>query len=183
MAGEGFMDKFGRNRRWAQERSCKDFTGASTNQHMKKLSAFLLAVGFSFGVFAQTKTLLNLDKSGVAIQGYDPIAFFSDHHPMMGKPEFTSHADGATYYFASKEHKALFDKDPMKYEPCFGGYCAYGVSHNKLAHVDVEAFQIVDGKLYMQYSKSVRDSFNEDQKGNLGKANQNWPSLLEKKGM
>jgi YHS domain-containing protein len=100
----------------------------------------------------------------------------------MGKPEFASQAGGATYQFASKEHKELFDKEPAKYEPQFGGYCAYGVSHNKLAQVDVDAFQIVDGKLYMQYSKSVRDSFNEDQMGNLGKANQNWPGLLEKKG-
>lgn len=150
---------------------------------MKKLSAFLLAVGLAFSVSAQTKTLLNLDKAGVAIQGYDPVAFFTDHHPVMGKAEFTSHADGATYQFASKEHKELFDKEPAKYEPCFGGYCAYGVSHNKLALVDVEAFQIVDGKLYMQYSKSIRDDFNKDQKGNLGKANQNWPGLLEKKGM
>jgi len=70
----------------------------------------------------------------------------------------------------------------MKYEPQFGGYCAYGVSHDKLAPVEIDAFQIVDGKLYMQYSKSIRDSFNEDQKGNLGKAMQNWPGLVEKKG-
>lgn len=149
---------------------------------MKKISAFLLAVGLTFCVSAQTKTLLNLDSSGVAIQGYDPVAFFTDHHPVKGKADFTSHADGATYQFASKEHKELFDKDSTKYEPVFGGYCAYGVSRDKLALVDVEAFQIVDGKLILQYSKSIRDSFNEDQKGNLGKANQNWPGLVEKKG-
>jgi len=149
---------------------------------MKKLSALLLAVGLTLCVSAQTKTLLNLDKSGVAIQGYDPVAFFTDHHPVMGKTEFVSQANGATYQFVSKEHKELFEKEPAKYEPQFGGYCAYGVSHNKLAPVEIEAFQIVEGKLYMQYSKSIRDSFNEDQKGNLGKANQNWPGLLEKKG-
>lgn len=141
-----------------------------------------MALGFTLCVSAQTKTLLNVDKSGVAIQGYDPVAFFTDHKPVMGKKEFTSHSDGATYQFVSQEHKALFDKEPAKYEPLFGGYCAYGVSHDKLAPVDVDAFQIVDGKLYMQYSKSIRDSFNEDQKGNLSKANQNWPGLVEKKG-
>ena len=161
---------------------CKDLPRVPTKNHMKKLSALLLAAGFALGVSAQTKTLLNLDKSGVAIQGYDPVAFFSDHHPVMGKSEFISQADGATYQFVSKEHKELFGKEPAKYEPLFGGYCAYGVSHDKLAPVDVEAFQIVDGKLCMQYSKSVRDSFNEDQKGNLNKANQNWPGLVEKKG-
>jgi YHS domain-containing protein len=149
---------------------------------MKQLSALLLAVGLAVSASAQTKTLLNLDKAGVAIQGYDPVAFFTDHHPIMGKSEFSSKADGATYQFVSKEHKDLFDKEPAKYEPVFGGYCAYGVSRNKLAPIDVEAFQIVDGKLILQYSKSVRDSFNEDQKGNLTKANQNWPGLLDKKG-
>jgi len=126
--------------------------------------------------------LLNLDRSGVAIQGYDPVAFFTDHSPVKGKPEFTSSADGATYQFASQEHKELFEKDPMKYEPAFGGYCAYGVSRNKLAPVDVDAYQIVDGKLLLQYSKSIRDSFNQDQKSNLTKANENWPGLVEKKG-
>ena len=151
---------------------------------MKKLSALLLAAGFTLCVSAQTQTkmLLNVDKSGLAIQGYDPVAFFTDHAPMKGMAEFTSSADGATYQFASKEHKELFDKDPMKYEPAFGGYCAYGVSRNKLKAVDVEAYQIVDGKLILQYSKSIRDNFNQDQQGNLGKANQNWPGLVEKKG-
>jgi hypothetical protein len=76
----------------------------------------------------------------------------------------------------------LFKGNPSKYEPAFGGYCAYGVSRGKLAEIDVTAFQIVDGRLLLQYSKSVRSSFNEDTKGNLGKADANWPGLVEKKG-
>jgi len=151
---------------------------------MKTLSALLLVGGLAISASAQmqTKTLLNLDKTGLAVQGYDPVAFFTDHMAVKGKPEFTSKADGAMYRFASEEHKELFDKEPAKYEPAFGGYCAYGVSRNKLAPIDVDAFQVVDGKLFLQYSKSVRDSFNEDQQGNLMKANQNWPTLVEKKG-
>jgi hypothetical protein len=90
--------------------------------------------------------------------------------------------DGAIYFFASPEHKALFLQNPAKYEPQFGGYCAYGVSRNKLVEIDVDAFQIVDGKLLLQYSKGVRDDFNEDAKANLAKANANWPVLLAKKG-
>jgi YHS domain-containing protein len=131
---------------------------------------------------AQTKTLLNLDKTGVATQGYDPVAFFTDNKPVKGTTQWVAKRDGATYLFASKEHRDLFLKEPAKYKPVFGGYCAYGVSHNKLAEVDVEAFQIVDGKLLMQYSKGVRDDFNKDTKGNLSKANANWPGLLEKNG-
>jgi len=90
--------------------------------------------------------------------------------------------DGAIYFFASKEHKELFAQDPAKYEPAFGGYCAYGVSRNKLVEIDVEASQVVDGKLLLQYSKGVRDDFNQDVKGNLAKADANWPALLAKKG-
>src|SRR5262249_40770483 len=149
---------------------------------MKKYSALLITLGLAISASAQTKTLLNLDKSGVAIQGYDPVAFFTEHHPVKGKPELTSMHDGATYHFASQTDKDLFDKEPATYEPVFGGCCAYGVSRDKLAPIDVDAFQIVDGKLLLQYSKSIRDNFNQDQKGNLVKATQNWPALVNKNG-
>jgi YHS domain-containing protein len=149
---------------------------------MKKLALFLLAVGLALPVFAQTKTLLNLDTSGVAIQGYDPVAFFTDHKPVKGDPKFLIKHDGAIYYFASKEHRNLFKETPAKYEPEFGGYCAYGVSRNKLVEIDVEAFQIVNGRLLLQYSTDVRDKFNKDAAANLAKADANWPVLVAKKG-
>lgn len=144
------------------------------------LVGLLLVVGTP--VFAGTKSLLNLDKSGLAIQGYDPVAFFTESKPVKGKPEFKSTYQGATYLFASAENKMRFDKDPAKYEPAFGGFCAYGVSRNKLVEIEPEAFQIVDGRLLLQYSKGVRNDFNKDTQGNLAKANSNWPMLLEKKG-
>jgi hypothetical protein len=97
-------------------------------------------------------------------------------------PEFSARHNGALYYFASKKHHDLFKTDPAKYEPAFGGYCAYGVSRNKLVEIDVDAFQIVDGRLLLQYNKGVRDDFNKDSRGNLAKANANWPALVEKKG-
>ena len=149
---------------------------------MKNFLSATLAVAFALPVLAQTKSLLNLDKSGLAIQGYDPVAFFTGNKPVKGKPEFHSTHRSATYRFASQEHKELFEKNPAKYEPAFGGYCAYGVSRNKLVEIDVEAFQIVDGKLLLQYSKGVRNDFNKEPKGNLAKANTNWPALVEKKG-
>lgn len=142
----------------------------------------LLVLGLAFPAIIQAKSLLNLDKEGVAIQGYDPVAFFTDHKPVKGKPEFPIRRNGAVYFFASQEHRELFKKDPAKYEPSFGGYCAYGVSKGKLVEIDVEAFQMVDGHLLLQYSKGVRDEFNKDMKGNLGKAEGNWPGLVDKKG-
>jgi hypothetical protein len=76
----------------------------------------------------------------------------------------------------------LFKDDPAKYEPAFGGYCAFGVSRNKLVEIDVDAFQIVDGRLLLQYNKGIRDDFSKDAKGNLAKASANWPLLVEKRG-
>ena len=147
---------------------------------MKKLYLALLTLILALPLVAETKPLHNLDKSGVAIQGYDPVAFFTDSKPVKGRAEFLARHDGAIYYFASKEHRDLFKADPIKYEPVFGGYCAFGVSRNKLVEIDVDAFQIMDGRLLLQYSKGVRGNFNKDPKGNLAKANANWPTLAEK---
>lgn len=149
---------------------------------MKRFLPTILLLLTALPVLAQTKSLLNLDKTGVAIQGYDPVAFFTDNKPVKGDAKFPVRHNGATYLFASKEHRDTFKTDRAKYEPAFGGYCAYGVSRGKLVEIDVDAFQIVDGKLLLQYSKGVRDDFNKDAKGNLTKAAANWPTLVEKKG-
>jgi YHS domain-containing protein len=149
---------------------------------MKQIAIAILTAAMALNAWAETKTLLNLDKSGIAIQGHDPVAFFTDNKPVKGKPEFVARHAGATYLFASKEHRDTFKADPAKYEPAFGGYCAFGVSKNRLIEIDVEAFQIVDGKLLLQYSKGIREDFNKDTKGNLAKANANWTGLVEKKG-
>ena len=151
---------------------------------MKKIILSLVVAALALPGLAQTaaKTLVNVDSSGVAIQGYDPVAFFLDGKPVKGDQKFLLKHDGAIYLFASKEHKDLFKADPAKSTPEFGGYCAYGVSRNKLVEIDVDAFQIVDGKLLLQYSKGIRDDFNKDAKGNLAKANANWTGLVAKKG-
>lgn len=141
-----------------------------------------MLLSLACSVLGQTNTLVNVDKTGLALQGHDPVAFFTDNQPVKGRPEFQSVHRGATYRFATAANKARFDKDPDKYAPAFGGFCAYGVSKNKLVGVDVEAFQIVDGRLLLQYSKGVRNDFNKDAPGNLKRADQNWPALVEQKG-
>jgi YHS domain-containing protein len=99
----------------------------------------------------------------------------------MGRAEFESEFEGAKYHFASKKHKELFDKEPKKYVPQFGGYCAYGVGRNALVPIKIEAWQIVDGRLLLQKNLGIRDDFNEDAMGNLKKADERWPKLVEKK--
>ena len=154
----------------------------STNSVMKKFVLAWAIASITLSVTAQTRSLLNLNNNGLAIQGYDPVAFFTDGKPVKGRPGFAIQHNGALYYFASKEHRDLFRADPAKYEPSFGGFCAYGVSRNKLVPIDVDAFQIVNGRLLLQYSKGVRDDFNKDTKTNLAKADNNWPGLVESKG-
>jgi YHS domain-containing protein len=149
---------------------------------MKKPLLLAAILTLALPLFGQSKTLLNVDKAGLALQGYDPVAFFTENKPVKGKAEFKSVRQGATYQFASAENKAQFDTEPAKFEPALGGYCAYGVSRNKLVSIDVEAFQIVNGRLLLQYSKGVRNDFNKDAPGNLAKADANWPGLVEKKG-
>jgi YHS domain-containing protein len=148
---------------------------------MKRVFLLLLLL-ISLPAFGQNKTLLNLDKQGVAIQGYDPVAFFTQNRPVKGRPEFESKYHGARYLFASAEDKSAFDANPAKYEPQFGGFCAYAASQNHTAPVKIEAFQIVNGRLLMQYDLDVRNKFNKDTQGNLQKADKNWPGIVQKEG-
>lgn len=120
---------------------------------------------------------VNVDPAGLAIQGYDPVAYFTDGKPVKGDGKFQSEYQGAKYDFASAEHKAAFDKDPARYAPQFGGFCAYGVSQGHTAPADPTVFQIVDGRLLLQYSGGASEAFNRDKDGNLKKADTNWPKL------
>jgi len=131
---------------------------------------------------SESKILANVDKSGVGVQGYDPTAFFTEGRPVKGDPSHASTYRGVTYHFASSAAKVRFDAGPADYEPQFGGYCAYGVSRGSASPIQVEAFQIVDGRLLLQYSGKVRDLFNADAAGNLKLADEKWPALVEKKG-
>lgn len=150
---------------------------------LTKLACLLvLGVGLAAQAHAQSKTLINVDKAGVAVQGYDVVAYFTDGKPTKGNPQFASGHGGGTYHFASAEHKGTFDKEPAKYAPQFGGYCAWAVSKNSLAKIEPDAFQIVGGRLLLQYDKSIRDKFSKDTTGNLAKADGNWPGLVAKKG-
>lgn len=150
---------------------------------MKILARILPALcllAFSFTARAEPRP--NVDKDGLALQGYDPVAFFTDGKPVLGKEEFHSSFHDATYRFASAEHQAMFEKNPAKYEPQFGGFCAYGVAKGHLAPVKIDAFQIVKDRLLMQYDSEVKNAFNKDQHGNLETADKNWPTLNAKDG-
>lgn len=115
-----------------------------------------------------------------AIRGYDPVAYFTEERPVKGSSEFTTDHNGATWHFSSKENKALFDGNPEKYSPQYGGYCAYGMANGFVVSTDPDAFSLVDGKLYLNYSLSVRKTWLKDVPGNIKSADENWLSKSAK---
>ena len=127
------------------------------------------------------KHYLNLDRNGVIIKGYDPVAYFTDGKPVKGDAKFESNYEGAKYRFASQEHKKLFDADPAKYAVQYGGFCGYAVSQGYTATVDPDAWLIADGRLILQYSKGALEKWKANAES-LKKADSNWPTIVEKKG-
>ena len=140
------------------------------------LAGLLLAGARTFSA-----ELVNADRNAkVALQAYDPVAFFTDSKATKGSPFIsTTHGD-YRYFFASEEHKAAFEKAPEKYLPAYGGYCAYGISVGKLFPVEIETWEIVDGRLLLQFNQSVKTKFAEHKAENLKNAEMNWPELVAK---
>ena len=120
-------------------------------------------------------------KSGVAFDGYDPVAYHLDAKPAKGRPEFKHAWMGAEWRFASAGNRDLFAGDPEKYAPQYGGFCAYGVAQGYKVKFDPDAFSIVDGKLYVNYDKSVQAKWKADVPGFIEQADAKWPALREKK--
>jgi YHS domain-containing protein len=114
---------------------------------------------------------------GIAIRGYDPVAYFREGGPREGKPELSASHGGATWRFASAEHKALFETDPERYLPAYGGFCAYGTSRGYLVKIEPEAWSIIGGRLYLNYDLGVRKTWLDDPKAYIARADTNWPRL------
>jgi YHS domain-containing protein len=123
---------------------------------------------------------INKTSDGVAIKGYDPVAYFVDRKPVKGSREFEYVWMGAKWHFSSAEHRDLFIKNPEKYALEYGGYCAFAVSRGSTADIDPEAWTIVNGKLYLNLSKKIRDKWSKDIPGNIKKADENWPNILKR---
>ncbi len=119
------------------------------------------------------------ETAGVAINGYDPVAYFTEGKPVEGDPSITSDWLDAKVQFATAENKAMFDADPEKYAPKYGGFCAYAVSKGYTASTDPDAWSIYQGRLYLNFSKSVRALWSLNKSGNVRSADANWPGVLD----
>lgn len=117
-------------------------------------------------------------RRGAAINGYDPVAYFKDGAPVKGDTGITHSWNGAEWRFASAENRDVFARAPEAYAPQFGGYCAWAVSQGYTASTDPNAWRIVNGKLYLNYSRRVQRRWEQDVSGNIAKGNANWPDVL-----
>lgn len=115
---------------------------------------------------------------GVAIEGYDTVAYFTDGQATKGSEAFAYDWLGVTWLFANAEHRDLFAAQPVDYAPQYGGHCALGAAFGEsTANIDPEAWSIVDGKLYLQYSKGGREEWERDRANMIAAADQKWPEV------
>lgn len=146
---------------------------------MRTITPLLLLLAFTLPAFADepvNKTLL-----GNAIEGYDVVAYFTQGKPVKGSSDHEVEWNGATWRFASAAHRSLFAKDPAKYAPQYGGFCAFGVSRGYAVGIDPGAWKIVDGKLYLNYDRDVQAEWVKDIPGYISRADANWPKIVAEK--
>lgn len=119
--------------------------------------------------------------AGKAINGYDPVAYFTEKKPVMGDPKFSYDWQGATWTFATAKNRDAFKAQPEQYAPQYGGYCAFGLARGYKAPTEPDAWTIDDGKLYLNYNLKVREDWDRDRKTYIQKADQNWPQVKNAK--
>ena len=124
---------------------------------------------------------VNKTGAGVAMRGFDPVAYFAENKPVPGHDRHQHAWNGARWYFANAENLDAFVKDPEQYAPRYGGFCAYAVSHGYTADGDPQVWKIVDGRLYLNYNRDAQQAWEEDIPGNIAKGNENWPGFLKRK--
>ncbi|MFN7054583.1 YHS domain-containing (seleno)protein [Hyphomonas sp.] len=115
--------------------------------------------------------------SDLAVQGYDPVAYFNQGQPVRGSRDFTTSWMGAIFRFASAANRDAFIANPEAFAPQYGGYCAWAVSQGYHAKGDARFWKIVDGKLYLNYDASVQRKWEADVPGFISSADQNWPRI------
>jgi YHS domain-containing protein len=125
----------------------------------------------------QSDSSFNKGRDGVAVKGYDVVAYFTEKKPIKGDPQYSYQYKGATYNFVSTVHVNLFARNPEAYLPQYGGYCTVGTSMGHKADIDPESWAVIDGKLYLNSSKGAQKLFDKDPQSAIKKADQNWAKL------
>lgn len=141
-----------------------------------RLLSFLVLATLFVTVATAQKSAVFSTKDG-AIKGYDPVAYFKEGKPVKGSKDFSYEWQSATWYFSSEENLVIFKERKEAYAPQFGGYCAYGMSSGKKYKIEPEAWKIVDGKLYLNYSLKIQEKWEADEASLIKEADANWKKV------
>ena len=137
----------------------------------------LTVAALSAGLPAFAGELISTDNNNLALSGYDPVAYFTQSRPVEGNPDINLEWQGANWQFATAEHRTMFEGNPEKYAPRYGGFCAGGMSLGRKQVVDPEAWMIVEGKLFMGGSHGAITYMEKDTDTKIAKADKNWETL------
>ena len=144
-----------------------------------KLNILLASIFMLIGLTSHAIAANIHTNSTTGVQGYDLVSYHSNNSPVRGSGHHVSVHDGVTYLFVSKENKQAFDKNPQKYIPAYGGYCAYGVSVGKKFIGDPQVWKIVDGKLYLNLDTNVQKEWLKDVPGRIKAADKHWAQIKD----
>ena len=117
------------------------------------------------------------ESGGVAIGGYDPVAYFTDGKPVRGAAQFSAQYKGSTFHFSSKANRDAFAANAAKYAPQYGGFCAFGTAGGYKAATQPEAFTVVDDNLYLNYNRDIQKQWSKDIPGYVKSADGKWPEV------
>lgn len=121
--------------------------------------------------------LVNAGPDGVAVKGYDVVAYFTEGRPVRGDERYAHSWQEATWYFANETHLAAFAAEPARYAPRYGGFCAGGVALGNRSPIDPEAFVIIDGRLYLSFDEPTAENFEATADESIAKADANWDRI------
>ena len=138
-----------------------------------------VATATASAVDSKTSPKVNVDQSGLALQGFDPVAFFTQSQAVLGKADQTATHAGATYRFADAKNKALFVAEPTKYVPQYGGFCAFGASKGQCFPIDISTWQVMNGKLYFNKSGEVRQKMDAETTKVIKEADMWWTDYIK----
>ena len=144
------------------------------------MKPILLALSLLTFAFVQGQKVEVFATPEGAIRGYDPVAYFTDSKPVKGQSQFTTEWKGQTWYFVSAKNKMVFTASPETYAPQYGGFCAFAMSRGYKAASDAYAYNIVDGKLYLLYSRTIQEDWTKQRQHYIQVADQNWPKVKGK---
>ena len=147
---------------------------------MKVLTTFLPAVALLVSVVATPVFGQDVTHNTPGISGYDPVSYFTEGTPQRGSGYHVADYKSVTYAFASEEHKDLFEANPEKYTPAYGGWCAYGVAVEKKFVADPTVWKIVNGTLYLNLDRGIQSKWKKDIPGYIKTGNQNWTEIRDK---